>query len=155
MWECTHYKYARYEGPIPWSKKLNPCWWPKNDHEPCPPDKYKSDKTQWQRIIYWWLRNPFCNFTEYVIGVLNHQKDIKFIVDWKSEYTVTHRTKDKTKIEPRWQFWIAHWKWFPFFGIEFKSEQNHDGKYWHIYTGWRREGIFASRLVLRPVKWGI
>jgi len=49
------------------SKKLNPIWWFKNADDPLPPESYRKGSRA--RKFYWSLRNPFHNFTFYVIGV--------------------------------------------------------------------------------------
>jgi hypothetical protein len=49
------------------SKKLNPIWWIANADDPLPPPNYRQGRHC--RKIFWNLRNPFHNFTFYVIGV--------------------------------------------------------------------------------------
>lgn len=47
--------------------KLNPLFWLGNLDDPEPPDDYLVGDSQ--RIEKWYLRNPFHNFTFYVIGI--------------------------------------------------------------------------------------
>lgn len=48
-------------------RKLSPIWWVQNTDDPAPPVWYKPDGKL--RTLQWRLRNPFHNFTFYVIGV--------------------------------------------------------------------------------------
>ena len=52
---------------IHWYDKINPVWWVGNNEEPDPPAWYEPGNPC--RRIYWRLRNPFTNFSYYVIGV--------------------------------------------------------------------------------------
>mgnify|MGYP001546469645 CR=1 FL=1 len=48
-------------------RKFDPIWWLENADEPVPPDWYRPhDKG---RVTKWHFRNPFHNFTFYVIGI--------------------------------------------------------------------------------------
>jgi hypothetical protein len=48
-------------------QKLNPVWWVRNADDPVVPDWYRAGKSC--RSFTWQLRNPFHNFTFYVIGL--------------------------------------------------------------------------------------
>ena len=47
--------------------KINPVWWLQNADEPVPPAWYLPDDKH--RATKWRFRNPFHNFTHYIIGV--------------------------------------------------------------------------------------
>jgi hypothetical protein len=51
--------------------KLNPVWWLENADEPVAPDWYLPDDEH--RTWKWHFRNPFHNFTFYVIGVADKE----------------------------------------------------------------------------------
>jgi hypothetical protein len=53
----------------PWWDKINPIWWFGNDSEPDPPSWYLPTRPLWWRYVFWYLRNPFMNFLNYVVGV--------------------------------------------------------------------------------------
>lgn len=53
--------------PIHWYDKINPVWWFGNVDEPVPPAWYEP--TNSLRTLKWHGRNPFSNFSSYVIGV--------------------------------------------------------------------------------------
>ncbi len=52
---------------VNWKKKLNPIWWIGNADDPLPPDWYRPGSKF--RKVLWYFRNPFHNFTFYVIGI--------------------------------------------------------------------------------------
>jgi hypothetical protein len=47
--------------------KLNPVWWLENCRELVPPADYKPDDKRTK--LKWSFRNPFQNFSNYVIGI--------------------------------------------------------------------------------------
>lgn len=47
--------------------KFNPVWWFGNIDDPVPPAWFRPDEKR--RVFKWHLRNPFHNFTFYVIGI--------------------------------------------------------------------------------------
>ena len=58
---------------IPWTKKINPCWWIKNDDSPRPPSWYRPAENERKRETLWFIRNPFHNLTWYVLGVADRE----------------------------------------------------------------------------------
>jgi hypothetical protein len=113
--------------------KLNPVWWLKNSDEPAPPADYKPhDKL---RKLKWNFRNPFHNFSNYVIGI----SDKKF--------TRSGRYPDKIS-SPRggWNFSVAHrtWRWLPL--ISYRR-----GRF-EFYLGWRERGNFGAKINVTDAK---
>lgn len=107
--------------------KLNPVWWLKNSDEPSPPADYKpNDKL---RKLKWSFRNPFHNFSNYVIGIGDKQ------------FTRSGRYPDKIS-SPRggWNFSVAHrtWRWLPL--ISYRR-----GRF-EFYLGWRERGNFGAKI---------
>ncbi|HEY4417102.1 MAG TPA: hypothetical protein VGO57_15545 [Verrucomicrobiae bacterium] len=51
--------------------KLNPVWWLENADDAVPPDWYRPDDPH--RLLKWRFRNPFHNFTFYLIGIADKQ----------------------------------------------------------------------------------
>lgn len=98
---------------ISWKKKINPLWWFGNIDDPNPPDDKWVGEAQWYRKLRWFLRNPFHNFTFYVIGLA----DRMYLKDC---YEVWNRRNGKGV---RWNIIL------PF--ISYKSER------YEFYIGWR------------------
>jgi hypothetical protein len=102
---------------ITWKQKINPVFWLGNIDEPNPPADKWVNKPQWIRRILWFIRNPFHNFTFYVIGMAD-----------RLEYR-----------EPDHVFNPFH-RWniiLPFISY-------HNGKYkW--YLGWRERGNWGFK----------
>lgn len=107
--------------------KLNPIWWVGNASEPHAPDWYHPDSCC--REFQWWLRNPFSNFSAYVIGV-EDKKTVRY-----------GRYPDQTS-NPNggWNFAITRRciVYLPF--IDYKR-----GRF-EFYFGWRKAGKFGIKL---------
>jgi len=107
--------------------KLNPIWWAGNASEPRAPDWYRPDSCC--REFWWWLRNPFSNFSSYVIGVADKP-------------TVRYgRYPDETS-NPNggWNFAVTRRRivYLPF--LDYKR-----GRF-EFYFGWRKAGKFGIKL---------
>jgi len=108
----------------PW-KKINPLWWLGNCDEPLPPDDKFIGQPQWLRRLRWFLRNPFHNFTYYVIGVA----DRKF---------------DRINL---WNKWGNLNLVLPLIAYR--------GKKWEWYFGWREKGNFGIAFRKSPLRYMI
>lgn len=113
--------------PIRITQRLNPIWWLGNMDDPVPPDWYRPGKAdrQWQ----WQLRNPFHNFTFYVIGV--------------SDRPATRTGRFPTEVFPvgggwNWAIHRYHFILLPFIAFE--------GARWRFYLGWRDTGNLGAKL---------
>lgn len=122
---------------IHWYDKINPVWWFGNAEEPVPPAWYEP--TNSLRTAKWHFRNPFTNFTYYVIGVAD--KD-----------TVRSGRYPTLVGNPNggWNFAVTRRRivYLPFW--DYKSS------HMEFYFGWRERGNFGIKLVFHhppePVK---
>lgn len=112
---------------IPWCQQFNPVWWVGNVDDPVPPEWYRPDskfRNQW-----WQLRNPFHNFTFYVIGVADKR------------FTRIGKHPDKVfSPEGGWNWAMVRYKWVR---LPFISYQR--GRF-GMYLGWRERGNFGIKL---------
>jgi hypothetical protein len=110
--------------------KFNPIWWVGNANEPDAPDWYRPNSAC--REVWWWLRNPFSNFSSYVIGVADKE-------------TVRYgRYPDQTgNPNGGWNFAVTRRRivYLPF--IDYKR-----GRF-EFYFGWRKTGNFGIKLNFR------
>jgi hypothetical protein len=111
--------------------KLNPLWWFKNADDPKPPDWFKPG--QKHRSLRWFLRNPFHNFTFYVIGIA----DKKHLRSGRYPKTIG-------KPDGGWNFAVSRYKclrlpfvYYSRHGIDF-------------YLGWRTRGNFGGKFNINP-----
>ena len=108
--------------------KWNPVWWYKNSDDPQPPANYKpNDK---RRDLKWQLRNPFHNFTFYVIGVADKK-------------TVRSGRYPKEAFNPRGGCNVAVTK-HKLLRLPFVSYCR-GKKGFHFYCGWRPRGNFGFK----------
>lgn len=109
------------------TQKWNPVWWLGNADDPEPPDWYRPYSPF--RGVQWQLRNPFHNFTFYVIGV----KDSDFI-RWGNEPEGVFRR------EGGWNWCVIQKGWLrlPFVSYE--------GERMKFYALWREHGNFGLKL---------
>ena len=125
---CTTIKIHQPKSPpIRTVQRLNPVWWLGNMDDPVPPDWYRPGKTdrQWQ----WQLRNPFHNFTFYVVGV--------------SDRPATRTGRFPAEVFPcggGWNWAVHRCKFIllPFVAFE--------GARWRFYLGWRDTGNLGAKL---------
>jgi hypothetical protein len=113
--------------PVHFYNKLNPIWWVGNASEPRAPDWYKPDRCC--RDFQWWLRNPFSNFSSYVIGVADKE-------------TVRYGRYPEQTSNPNggWNFAVTRRciVYLPFFDYR-------RGRF-EFYFGWRKAGKFGIKL---------
>lgn len=108
-------------------RKWNPIWWIGNADDPEPPDWYRPGRQC--RRTRWHLRNPFHNFTFYVIG----------IADKDFERTGTH-PEHVFNPDGGWTRAVAKYKCWR---LPFVSCIRGDFKF---YIGWRERGNFGLKL---------
>ncbi len=107
--------------------KLNPIWWFGNSDEPRPPAWYRPDEPC--RVFMWYMRNPFANFSNYVIGAADRQ-------------TVRSGVYPTVNGNPNggWNFAVTRRRivYLPF--IDYKRHR------FEFYFGWRARGNFGMKL---------
>jgi hypothetical protein len=110
--------------------KLNPIWWLGNADEPRAPEWYRPNTRT--RNFTWYLRNPFSNFSKYVIGI----EDKKSIRSGKYPDKISNP-------HGGWNFAVSrrHIVYLPF--IDYKH-----GRF-EFYSGWRERGNFGLKLNFR------
>jgi hypothetical protein len=113
--------------PIHFYNKLNPIWWLGNVDEPDAPYWYRPNGSC--REFMWFLRNPFENFSNYVIGVADKE-------------TVRSGVHPIVNGNPNggWNFAVTRRRivYLPF--IDYKR-----GRF-EFYFGWRARGNFGIKL---------
>jgi len=110
--------------------KLNPIWWFGNCDEPRAPAWYRPGKRF--RNFTWYLRNPFEDFSNYVIGISDKQS--------------VRSGRYPTRISnPHcgWNFAVSHRciVYLPFWDYK-------HGRF-EFYFGWRERGNFGIKLNFR------
>ena len=112
---------------IHWYDKCNPVWWLGNDDDSVPPDWYEPDNPHRKRD--WFFRNPFTNFTYFVIGVAD--KDTMRYGRYPKEVGNPHGG---------WNFAITRRRiiFLPFW--DYKNSRM------EFYFGWRERGNFGIKL---------
>ena len=116
--------------PIHFYNKLNPVWWFGNIDEPHAPDWYRPGGSC--RDFMWYMRNPFENFSNYVIGVAD-KKTVRYGV---------HPTVNGNPAGG-WNFAVTRRRivYLPF--IDYKRHR------FEFYFGWRTRGNFGIKLNFR------
>ena len=107
--------------------KLNPVWWVKNSDEPVPPEWYKPDDRH--RAMKWRFRNPFHNFSYYVVGVAD------------KEFVRSSKYPGRNSRSPGgWDFAVARRRivLLPFISCRRGG--------FNFYFGWRERGNFGIKL---------
>ena len=115
--------------PIRAAQKWNPLWAFSNADDPVPPAWYRPDDGN--RATRWRMRNPFHNFTHYIIGV--------------SDKDITRTGKHPGAVFAPgggWNWAITRHRWLP---LPFVS---YDGKRSRFYLGWRESGNFGGKINL-------
>ena len=108
--------------------KWNPVWWFKNSDEPKPPESYRPhDK---HRNFKWQLRNPFHNFTFFVIGVAD-----------KKTVRSGRYPKEAFKPQGGWNLAVTKDKFLRLPFIAYSRGK----KGFHFYCGWRPRGNFGFK----------
>ena len=116
---------------MPWRKKLNPWWWWQNVDDPEPPTWFNAHQREWERRLWWYLRNPLHNFHWYVIGKADHS------------FWLYGIRPEQNWVEPpgRWNWFVAFvYGWLP---LPFVS-YNGSSVEWHL--GWKGVGNFGAAL---------
>jgi len=113
--------------PFSLSKKINPVWWVANADDPLPPENYRKGRRG--RKLFWSLRNPFHNFTFYVIGV----------ADRPVSRAGNYPTKT-TNPNGGWNWAVCRYKCV---GLPFVDYRR--GRF-EGYFGWRTGGNFGMKL---------
>jgi hypothetical protein len=106
--------------------KINPVWWVKNSDEPVPPEWYRPHERR--RVIKWRFRNPFHNFSSYVIGIA----DKKFVRNGRYPEVTSNPNGG-------WNFAISKYKWLRLPFIDYRR-----GRF-ESYVGWRDHGNFGVK----------
>ena len=121
----------------PLRNKLNPFWWFLNDQEPKPPDWYLPGGQALTRVILWYLRNPFQNFGNYVLGVCDRS------------YTVCGPAPVMMVMWDDAAPPLTGWKWslikLGCFWLPFVS---YSGRVL-FYAGWQPNGFFGFKLNIK------
>ena len=107
--------------------KLNPVWWLENSDEPVPPAWYLPADPH--RITKWYFRNPFHNFTFYVIGIA----DKKSVRSGRYPDVIANPNSG-------WNFAVSRRK---IIFLPFTCYQH--GKF-EFYFGWHPRGNFGIKL---------
>ncbi len=106
---------------------INPVWWLGNSRNPQAPEWYMPDNPL--RNTAWYIRNPFDNFTRYVIGFADKE-------------TVRYGVHPESLSNPHggWNFSITKYKclYLPF--IDYRKGT------FEFYFGWRKYGDFGIKL---------
>jgi hypothetical protein len=116
--------------PIHFYNKINPIWWFGNIDEPHAPAWYRPNGSG--RDFMWYMRNPFENFSNYVIGV----------ADKKTVRSGVHPTVNGNP-DGGWNFAVTRRRivYLPF--VDYKR-----GRF-EFYFGWRKTGNFGIKLNFR------
>jgi hypothetical protein len=116
--------------PIHFYDKLNPIWWFGNIDEPRAPDWYRPNGSC--RDFMWYMRNPFNNFTFYVIGVADKE-------------TVRYGVYPYATGNPHggWNFAVTRRRILLLPFIDYKRHR------FEFYFGWRKRGNFGIKLNFR------
>jgi hypothetical protein len=108
-------------------QKINPIWWFGNIDEPKAPDWYRPEDPH--RDFRYHLRNPFHNFTFYVIGIA----DKEFVRMGRYPEAVANPDQG-------WNWAVIKYGWLR---LPFISYHRGDFKF---YIGWRPRGNFGFKL---------
>ena len=113
--------------PIHWYNKINPVWWLGNIEDPIPPAWYEP--TNSLRKVKWYFRNPFSNFSFYVIGVADKE-------------TVRSGRYPTQPGNPNggWNFAVTRRR------IVFLPFMDYKNRRMEFYFGWRERGNFGIKL---------
>ena len=115
--------------PIRAAQKWNPLWAFGNADDPAPPAWYRPGAKN--RATLWRMRNPFHNFTHYIIGV--------------SDKDITRTGKHPGAVFAPgggWNWAVTRHRWIPLPFVSF------DGKRCRFYLGWRESGNFGGKVNL-------
>lgn len=138
---------------ISWKKKINPCWWLKNDDDPVPPDDFHSKRPMWLRQLLWFVRNPMHNFTFYVIGIADRHKlrigyhPTTVFINRGWNLCIVYVNKSELKIKTQGRHEICRYAVKAVrtgrVPLPFVSYQ---GNGLQFYVGWRERGNFGIKI---------
>lgn len=112
---------------VAFSDKLNPQFWFENVDDPLPPENYLVDDPQ--RVEKWYWRNPFHNFTFYVIGIADQSFDRQGLCP-----------ADVFNPNGGWNWAVSKKDWLRLPFISFENDRI------STYFGWRNGGNFGIKL---------
>ena len=112
-------------------EKINPFWWFGNSDEPVPPAWFKPDEKG--RALKWFWRNPFHNFTHYIIGVAD-----------KTHLRSGRYPERVSNPNGGWNFTIGRYGVLPLPYISYRR-----GKF-EFYFGWGVRGNFGIKINFNP-----
>jgi hypothetical protein len=107
--------------------KLNPLWWFGNADSPVPPANYLPDDPR--RQLKWAFRNPFHNFTFYVIGVAD-----------KTTHRSGYYPQRISNPHGGWQFAVTRRR------VVLLPFVSYERNWCTFYLGWRARGCFGIKL---------
>jgi hypothetical protein len=113
--------------PVRWYDRINVLWWFGNRNEPVAPDWYEPHSRF--RNLEWHLRNPFSNFSWYVIGVADKQT----VRSGKYPLKITRPGGG-------WNFAVTKWKCLRLPFVSYNRGRL------VFYLGWREHGNFGIAL---------
>lgn len=117
--------------------KADRTWWFQNDDEQRVTEAtwYMPGQPEWERELFWNLRNPAQNFRAYVIGV----QDLNYSVTGRAP-AMTIQRDDMRPIQFGWQWAFLHGgdlKWpLPFL--------SYSGRRFGFQLGWQPNGFFIG-----------
>ncbi len=113
--------------------KINPIWWFQNADEPSPPPDYYP-QSHWRETM-WAFRNPFHNFTFYVIGV----SDKEIVRSGRHPETINVKGEG-------WDFSVTKYKIWRLPIISYQKDSA------NFYFGWRVTGNFGVKINFKKNK---
>jgi len=114
-------------------QKINPVWWIGNADTPNAPDWYRPARKG--RNFYWHLRNPFHNFTFYVLGIAD-----------KPFVRVGPHPRDTANPNEGWNHAICRYKCLRLPFVDYKRGG------FEFYAGWRTGGNLGFKLNFKKQK---
>jgi hypothetical protein len=107
-------------------QKLNPIWWFGNADDPMPPAAYRTNQAC--RKVMWYFRNPFHNFTFFVIGIAD------------KPFTQTGRFPGEiANPNGGWNWGVCRYKRLRLPFVAYSR-----GRF-QFYCGWRKGGNFGMK----------
>ncbi len=123
-WHTIEVKPGPQRSEIHFYDKFNPVWWLENADEPVPPPAYLPDDPR--RKLKWRFRNPFHNFSFYVIGVAD-----------KEIVRSGHYPEQDFNPHGGWDFEVARRR------LVLLPYISYERNWSRFYLGWRKHGAFG------------
>lgn len=111
-------------GPFATCEKISPVFWLGNNDDPEPPGWYRPDDPK--RLRKWYVRNPFHNFTFYILGIA----DLEFT-------RIGNHPTEVFNPHGGWNWAWSHAKLLPFPFVSYRRDRT------QAYFGWRERGNFG------------